>query len=156
MIRTDAEYQTTLNRFQEGEEALDRERRALAAAGRSPAEIKRATDPAACFQEDLREEIASYERLRRGDFEEVKNFEGFGRVLIALRVYRGLSQRELADKLGVHESQVSRDERNEYHGVTVERAKRVLEALGAELRTTVVATVQPGQLPRAESVLVGG
>jgi hypothetical protein len=28
----------------------------------------------------------------------------------------------------VHESQVSRDERNDYHGITVERAARVLEA----------------------------
>jgi hypothetical protein len=37
---------------------------------------------------------------------------------------------------------VSRDERNEYHGVTVERAKRVLEALGARLVTRV--EVNPG------------
>jgi hypothetical protein len=30
----------------------------------------------------------------------------------------------------VSEAQVSRDERNEYHGVTVDRAQRILEALG--------------------------
>jgi len=49
-----------------------------------------------------------------------------------------MSQRELATKLEVHESQVSRDERNEYHGITVERAIRILEALGAKLQTTVM------------------
>ena len=32
---------------------------------------------------------------------------------------------------------VSRDERNEYHGITVERARRVLDALGARLLTRV-------------------
>jgi transcriptional regulator with XRE-family HTH domain len=41
----------------------------------------------------------------------------------------------MADQLGVHVSQVSRDERNEYHGITVERASRVLDALGVQLRS---------------------
>ncbi len=47
----------------------------------------------------------------------------------------GLSQRELAEKLGVHESQVSHDERNEYYGITIERATRILDALGVKIRT---------------------
>ena len=38
---------------------------------------------------------------------------------------------------GVHETQVSRDERNEYFNVTLERASRILDALNVELRTTV-------------------
>lgn len=62
---------------------------------------------------------------------------GVARLLIAVRIAGGLSQRELAERLGVHETQVSRDERNEYHGITVERANRILEALGVELRTVV-------------------
>jgi transcriptional regulator with XRE-family HTH domain len=36
---------------------------------------------------------------------------------VALRIATGLTQRQLAETLGVHESQVSRDERNEYHGI---------------------------------------
>lgn len=47
------------------------------------------------------------------------------------------SQRDLAARLGVHESQVSRDERNEYHGITLERAGRVLDALKVKLQTEV-------------------
>lgn len=42
------------------------------------------------------------------------------------------------ERLGVHESLVSRDERNEYHGITLDRAARILDALGVELRSTVV------------------
>lgn len=49
------------------------------------------------------------------------------------RLAAGLTQRELAAKLQVDESQVSRDERNEYHGVSVDRAVRILDALGVQL-----------------------
>ena len=45
-------------------------------------------------------------------------------------VQRDVVGRERAERLGVHESQVSRDERNDYRGVTAERAQRILEALG--------------------------
>jgi transcriptional regulator with XRE-family HTH domain len=62
---------------------------------------------------------------------------GLGQLLIALRVAQGISQRELARRLGVHESQVSRDERNEYFGITLERAVKVLDALNVRLRTKV-------------------
>ena len=75
--------------------------------------------------------------MRGGEFEELLNFQGMGRMLIALRIHRGMSQRELAERLGVHESQVSRDERNEYNGITLERLTKVVEAFGVALRTTV-------------------
>ncbi len=64
------------------------------------------------------------------------NLHGLGRSLVALRIARGISQRDLAERLGVHESQVSRDERNDYHGVTVERATRVLDALKVQMKSS--------------------
>jgi transcriptional regulator with XRE-family HTH domain len=39
-----------------------------------------------------------------------------------MRIAQGISQRERARRLDVHETQVSRDERNEYFGITLERA----------------------------------
>ena len=93
------------------------------------------------FHLQLVEEVESYERLKRGEFEEIQNLRGIGRLLIGLRIAQGLSQRELAERLGVNESQVSRDERNEYHGVTIERAARVLDALQADVRTIVACRV---------------
>ena len=35
----------------------------------------------------------------------------------------------------MHESQVSRDERNEYHGIAVERVSKILDALGVSLKS---------------------
>ena len=93
--------------------------------------------PLESFHQQLIEEVASYERLKRGQFKEFENLQAVGQFLIGLRIARGMTQRELARNLNVDESMVSRDERNEYHGVTVERAKKVLDALGVRLVTRV-------------------
>ena len=61
-----------------------------------------------------------------------------GPGLTRMDTFWGSPSAVLADRLGVHGSQVSRDERNEYHGVTVDRANRVLAALGVDLRSEVV------------------
>jgi len=137
MIRNDAEYEHSVKQLREQAERMRRQKAELAAMDLGREEIKRAMDPVCSFHEQLKEDVESYERLKRGEFDELRNLGGLGQLLVALRVAQGLSQRELAERLGVHESQVSRDERNEYHGITVERAERVLEALGAEVRTSV-------------------
>jgi ABC-type Zn uptake system ZnuABC Zn-binding protein ZnuA len=51
--------------------------------------------------------------------------------------FDGISQKELADRLAVNISQVSRDESNEYHGISLDRAQRILDALGERLVTAV-------------------
>lgn len=138
MIRNEAEYSEAVSRLNEERERLVTHRQRLKETGLSPEEIKRVIDPIESFHLQLSEEVESYERLKRGEFAEVYNLAGLGNLLVSLRISCGLSQRELARRLGVHESQVSRDERNEYFGVTVERAMKVLNALNVQLKTTVV------------------
>ena len=60
-----------------------------------------------------------------------------GGLLIGLRIAQGISQIELAKRLGVSEAQVSKDEKNEYHGVSVEKTQRIIDALGVTVKTTV-------------------
>jgi len=67
----------------------------------------------------------------------LRNLDRLGELLIAVRIYLGLTQAELAERLGVEPSVVRRDERNEYHGVTLERAAKILNVMGVELRTSV-------------------
>ncbi len=135
MIRNESEYQEAVRRLQEENERLSKHRTHLEQMGLGPDELKRALDPLRAFHEQLVEEVESYERLKRGDIAELLNLHGLGHALVALRIALGLTQRELAERLGVHESQVSRDERNEYHSITVERASRILDALGVRLRS---------------------
>lgn len=155
MIRTEPEYQEALARLQDEQARLLDHEQQLSKLKLGPAGLKRALDPLRSFSLQLEEEIDSYERLRRGDLGELINLHGLGRMLVALRVARGLTQRQLASRLGVHESQVSRDERNEYHGVTVERASRVLDALGGELRSFFERPVLPTN-PTPDAVATQG
>ncbi len=137
MIRSESEYKEAVQRLAEEKKRLTEHRARLKEAGLSKEEIKRVIDPMESFHLQLREEVESYERLKRQEFDELDNLLGLGHLLIALRIAQGISQRELARRLGVHESQVSRDERNEYFGVTLERAGKVLDALNVRLRTKV-------------------
>jgi ribosome-binding protein aMBF1 (putative translation factor) len=143
MIRNEREYQGAARRLQEERARLDDHRTHLERMGLGPDEVKRAIDPMRSFHEQLAEELESYERLRRGDIAEMTNLHGLGHALVALRIALGLTQRELATRLGVHESQVSRDERNEYHRITVDRASRILDALGVRMTSAFEQPLMP-------------
>jgi ribosome-binding protein aMBF1 (putative translation factor) len=152
MIRNENEYQEAVRRIDEERERLAQHRAHLDQMGLTPEEVKRAIDPLRAFHEQLAEEVDSYERLKRGDIAELTNLHGLGHALVALRIALGLTQRELADRLGVHESQVSRDERNEYHGITVDRASRILDALGVRLQSAFEQPIVQPVTPRPFAV----
>jgi DNA-directed RNA polymerase specialized sigma subunit len=143
MIRNDREYAEAVQRLREEEQRLQDQKAALVAMGLDADEVRRALEPFRSFHLHLQEEVDHFEPLRRGDVGALENLHGLGQMLIGLRIARGLSQRKLASLLGVHESQVSRDERNEYHGLTVERASRILDALQVRLDSRIEAPVLP-------------
>ena len=146
MIRTEQEYQLTLQNLAEQDERIKFQAAQLKGMKLTKDGIKRVLDPVRVFSEQMREEVATYEWLKRGDFDALENLAGMGQMLIALRISKGLTQRELAQRMGVNESQVSRDERNEYHGITLDRAQRILEVLEVRMKTTVES---PGPMNRA-------
>lgn len=137
MIRNETEYRKAAERIKEEAARIEAQKAELEAMGLTPDQITRATDPLVSFHLQLVEEVDNYERLKRGEFDPVMNLGGLGILLISVRIAKGISQKELAGRLGVHESQVSRDERNEYHGITLERAQRVLDALGVQVMSRV-------------------
>ena len=137
MIRNETEYQEASARLMEERTRLGEHRDRLREAGLSDVEIKRVIDPMESFHLQLQEEVESYERLKRGEFDDLDNLRGLGHLLISTRIAQGISQRELARRLEVHESQVSRDERNEYYGITLERAVKILDALNVRLHSKV-------------------
>jgi ribosome-binding protein aMBF1 (putative translation factor) len=137
MIRNETEYQEASARLTDERNRLADHRARLKETGLSDEEIKRVIDPIESFHLQLKEEVESYERLKRGEFEELENLRGLGHLLISIRIAQGISQRDLAKRLNVHESQVSRDERNEYFSITLERAVKILDALNVRLHTKV-------------------
>jgi DNA-directed RNA polymerase specialized sigma subunit len=137
MIKTEKEYKAMVLRLREDLQFIDHQKGLLEKAGLSDEEINRAMEPTIAFHEQLKEEVEYYEKIKRFEFGAIFNLSELGRTLIGLRIAIGMSQAQLAESLGVSEAQVSRDEKNEYHGISVERAHRILEALNITLVSTV-------------------
>ena len=140
MIRNETEYQEAVKRVEAEQARFEQYAADWKAKGYKAEEVAKLLEPLKSFHMQLVEEIEYYQRLKQGRFDAFENLRGLGQLLIGLRIHFGLTQKELAKRLDVNETAVSRDERNEYHGITVERAARVLEALGARIETRVVMT----------------
>ena len=137
MIRTDKEYRAALQQLSEFRERREKQKAEMAATGLTEEQLERVFEPEDAFYDQIQCEVASYDRLRRQEPEELARygyFNDFGKLLIALRIFSGMSQSDLARELGVDPSQVSRDEKNEYSGITILRARRVADACKASLR----------------------
>lgn len=139
MIRTEADYHEANERLAQERQRLCEHQDHLRAMPLGTEEVDRAIAPLMSFMRQLEEELAEYELITAGQVQELSNLYGLGRALVAIRIARGMTQRELAGRLEVNE--VSRDEKNEYRGITAERAARILDALGADV--TVSISVKP-------------
>jgi Cu/Ag efflux pump CusA len=137
MIKTEKEYRECCRKIEKEQAVIDLQRTELQKMKLTEDEIKRALDALISFNQQLIDEVRRYEKVLRRDFGTINDLTSIGRVLIALRIANGISQKELANRLEVNVSQVSRDESNEYHGVSIDRAQRILDALGERLITAV-------------------
>ena len=141
MIRSQQEYKAALKQYGQQREEAERQRNDLGNRGLTSEQVDVAMQPLLAFHAQLGEEISWYENVQRRKIAPANRITELGRLLIGLRIAGGLSQKQLADRLHVSEAAVSRDERNEYHGITIERAQRVLDALGANVTTKIESLV---------------
>ncbi len=137
MIRSEPEYQRARTRLEEDQEVIEAQKKVFLEQGLTDEEAEKALEPMISFRAQLEDEVSWYERVRRRDFGVLENLSALGTTLMALRIANGFSQKELADRMGVSEAQVSRDERNEYRRITLERAQKVLDAMGERLESRV-------------------
>ena len=137
MIKTEREWKALRAQLEAEDERLDVQRRILVDSGLTDDQLAAAMAPLVSFRDQLAEEIEFYERIRAKDFSALSNFESIGRLLIALRIASGRTQHELAVALQMDDAQISRYERDEYHGLTVSRIAQILRALGVRLKMEV-------------------
>ena len=90
---------------------------------------------------DLEADIRDYEALKAGDFafERLKGISELPMLLIRARIACGLSQRDLADRLGLKEQQIQRYEATDYASASFTRIAEVVSALGIEIDEGVLA-----------------
>jgi ribosome-binding protein aMBF1 (putative translation factor) len=85
--------------------------------------------------EELLEQVEEYENLksRKIDRLECKSLEELPEALIKARIFRGLTQGQLAELLNVKEQQVQRDEANGYANSSFTKILKVKSVLGIEV-----------------------
>jgi DNA-binding Xre family transcriptional regulator len=87
----------------------------------------------------LRDDLKRYESLKAGKVRrrKVRSLRELPVLLIEGRIAAGLTQRQLAERLGLPEQQIQRYEATMYSGVSLERLQDVADALELEIEEQV-------------------
>ncbi len=134
MIKNERQYRITKSQIAKFEAAL--EELSARSGARTDVRLRKLEEDALRSQlDELRDEVGQYERLRSGRREPIaiESFDQLPQALIQARIAAGLSQRELAERLGLKEQQIQRYEATGYSSASLTRIKEVIEALGASI-----------------------
>ena len=142
MIKNEREYRIARARVESFEESLT--------------EIKRSSDGAnriTSLQHDalkgqiseLKTEIDEYESLwnSKKPIPELESFDQIPTALVKARLSQGLSQKELADRLGLAEQQIQRYESSDYETASLARVKELVNALGLKISQQMESEARP-------------
>jgi len=138
MIKNDRQYRITKAQAEKFERAI--KEAAVSPRPNVPPALRKAQMDALKSQlADLREELEEYNALRSGRRKTVAigSLDELLKTLIQARIAGGLTQEELAAKLGLKPQQIQRYEATEYHSASMDRMKEVLRVLGVRLRRPV-------------------
>lgn len=138
MIRNEREYKITKARAEDFAESLKGLARTLDESVHPKIRAAQ-TDAVRSQLADLRGEIADYEALRDGrrSVVELSSLAQLPKALIEGRIAAGLTQRQLADRLGLVEQQVQRYESTNYASASFSRLVEVAEAVGVTVQEDV-------------------
>src|SRR5687767_14424025 len=101
MLKSQEEYEMALRRIEEDRHTAERQRIELSQAGLTSEEVERAMEPLLSFHAQLIDEVRWHEQIMRGDYSAAQQLGALGRLIIAVRLRRGISREEFARRLGV-------------------------------------------------------
>ena len=137
MIKNERQYRVAKAQALKFEEAL----KAMRTEGSKdrtthPRLIKAQKDALASQLDSLRRELTEYEQLESGNIPppDLEYIYVVPRDLIRARIAAGLSQKELAKRLGMPEQQIQRYEAKEYKSVSLARISEVAKVLQSAAR----------------------
>jgi HTH-type transcriptional regulator/antitoxin HigA len=136
MIKSDAQRERTATQVESFRVALnkvDREmngKRAGAVRGSYEGMIRQ-----------LEDELREYDELKSGELTlpTVERLDQIAPFIAKMRIAKGISQTELARRLGVSKQVVSRYEETEYQSVAISRLQEILDAIGVRALVTLTA-----------------
>ena len=136
MIKNERQYRLTkaqARRFSQTLASLN-QRSAGEVNGAHPLITKAQQDALESQLADLEAELREYDSLKSGQFpvEELGLVAELPTLLVKARVSQGLSQKDLAQRLGLKEQQIQRYESTDYASASLARILEVVNALSAE------------------------
>lgn len=89
----------------------------------------------------LEDEVRDYDQLKSGEvgLPVVDRLDQIAPFITRVRIAKGVSQSELARRLGVSKQVVSRYEESDYQTVAVARLQEILDAIGIKTAVTLTA-----------------
>lgn len=85
---------------------------------------------------EISKEIEEYERLTSNNLEFLEfcsEKDDIKKAIMCFRIASGLTQKDIADKIEIHESQIQRYEQRDYLNASFERIIQLLNVLGVEI-----------------------
>lgn len=143
MIKNERQYRITKLQADRFSQTLDSLRqRSGGTRGVHPLIAKAQQDALRSQLADLEEELREYESLKAGKFsnDELSVVAELPTLLIKARIARGLSQKALAERLGLQEQQIQRYEATDYASASLTRIMEVASALGAATNNPALTT----------------
>jgi len=117
----------------------------LAAQGFAPSLLDRHATMLAARKSVLTKSLAAFDQVRNGDTSPADQWRTEpGAVLILARLAKGLSQRELALRLGMKEQQVQRYESEYYSAISLANLKKVAAFLNVNITATLASVADDG------------
>lgn len=136
MITNNRQYKITRSQAEKFRLALNKfESINLVKDGIDPLIIQAQRDALESQLEELNETLTRYETLQSGLVNGLKVDTplDIGKSIIEARIARNLTQKELAEILGMKSQQIQRYEQDNYHSANLKRIAEILDALSAEL-----------------------
>ncbi len=138
MIQNERQYritQTKLKEFERDLAAIDPQDPNL-----HPRQIIGWTNSYNLTIRQLKQEIAEYEQLKSGNILTfvLGSLDDLPTTLIKARIAAGMTQKELADKIGLQEQQIQRYEASHYSSASFDRLRAIATALKIEITQAVM------------------
>ncbi|MCM2344874.1 MAG: helix-turn-helix domain-containing protein, partial [Alphaproteobacteria bacterium] len=140
MILNERDAKAAKNVIQQIDEALTSENEFNAIVEGFPLELVNGYRRSLTTQKvDLEKGVSIYEKAKSGDTDDlIRSAEDdIGVFLIAARIIKGLSQKDLARRVGLKEQQIQRYEADKYRSISLSNYKRMAHALGVNIKASL-------------------
>jgi HTH-type transcriptional regulator/antitoxin HigA len=134
MIKNDAQRERTVIQIEGFRDALSKAKDGMS--GKRAAAV---TGSYRSMIRQLEDEVREYDDLKRGDLAlpDVDRLDHIAPFVTRIRISKGISQTELARRLGVTKQVISRYEESDYQTASVAKLQEVLDAMGIKTAVTL-------------------